>query len=195
VRLDGPLCARCGAPTAWPVARCRECEGRRIAFTDARAAIGYDASTRAVVQAWKERGLRRFGDIAAELVLEVLEPPPADVVTWIPPVTDRLLERGYATAEQLARGLARSWRLDRRPLLARTRFVAAQRGLGRSERRQNVRGAFVARGNVPRRVCLVDDVFTTGATVAAAATALRKAGAREVHVVTFARALRRLDCG
>jgi ComF family protein len=194
-RLDGPLCARCGAPTSWPVARCRECEGRRIAFTQARAAVAYDASTRALVRAWKERGLRRLGDIAAALALEVLEPPPAAAVTWIPPVTDRLLERGHSTAEQFARELARRWELDRRPLLARTRFVAAQRGLGRPERRQNVRGAFVARGKVPGRVCLVDDVYTTGATVSAAATALRKAGAREVHVVTFARALRRLDCG
>jgi predicted amidophosphoribosyltransferase len=80
-------------------------------------------------------------------------------------------------------------------VLARTRFVAAQRGLGLAERRRNVAGAFRARGPLPARVCLVDDVYTTGATVSAAASALRKAGAREVHVVTLARALRRLDCG
>jgi ComF family protein len=128
-------------------------------------------------------------------VLETVEPPPAALVTWVPPVHDRVLERGHSTAEQLARELARGWRLDRRAVLGRTRFVEAQRGLGLTERRRNVEGAFRARGAVPARVCLVDDVYTTGATVSAAATALRKAGAREVHVVTLARALRRLDCG
>src|SRR6266511_1651515 len=58
-RLEPPLCGRCGAPTAWPVARCRECSGRRLAFASARAAVAYDESVRRLVAAWKERGLRR----------------------------------------------------------------------------------------------------------------------------------------
>jgi ComF family protein len=192
-RLNAPLCARCGAPTAWPVARCRECAGRRIAFAQARAAVAYDRTTRALVHSWKERGLRRLGTLAAELVVEIVEPPAAEVVTWVPPVRDRLLERGHSTAQQLARELARRWELESRPLLERTRFVAAQRGLDLADRRRNVAGAFRARGCVPARVCLIDDVYTTGATVSAAATALRKAGARRVEVVTLARTLRSLD--
>jgi predicted amidophosphoribosyltransferase len=64
-----------------------------------------------------------------------------------------------------------------------------QRGLGRDERRRNVRGAFQA-DEVRGSVLLVDDVYTTGATVSAAATALRRAGATSVEVVTFARAVR-----
>ena len=67
---------------------------------------------------------------------------------------------------------------------------AAQKGLTLAERRKNVRGAFAATGPVPRTVVLVDDVYTSGATVSAAATALRKGGARRVEVVTFARAVR-----
>ena len=194
-RLGPPWCERCGAPTAWPVARCRECAGRRIAFTDARAAIAYDGTTRALVRAWKERGLRRLGDLATELVVERLERPGVDVVTWVPAVHDRFLERGHSTAEQLARGLAGRWSLDPELLLGRTRFVGAQRGRDRRARRSNVRGAFRASGRVPPRVCLVDDVYTTGATVSAAATALRRAGAREVHVITLARTMRGLDSG
>jgi ComF family protein len=194
-RLGGPLCARCGAPTAWPVARCRECAGRRISFAQARAAVAYDRTTRALVRGWKERGLRPLGTLAADLVAQVVEPPAADVVAWVPPVADRSLKRGHSTAQQLAQELARRWEVEPRPLLERTRFVGAQRGLDHGERRTNVRGAFRARGRVPTRVCLVDDVYTTGSTVAAAATVLRKAGAREVSVVTLARTLRRLDCG
>jgi ComF family protein len=194
-RLGPPWCDRCGAPTAWPVARCRECDGRRIAFTDARAAIAYDGTTRALVRAWKERGLRRLGELATDLVVERLDAPRVDVVTWVPAVHDRFLERGHSTAEQLAGGLAGRWSLDPEPLLGRTRYVGAQRGRDRSARRSNVRGAFRAARRVPPRVCLVDDVYTTGATVSAAATALRAAGARQVHVITLARTMRALDSG
>jgi predicted amidophosphoribosyltransferase len=62
-----------------------------------------------------------------------------------------------------------------------------------AERRKNVAGAFVARHRVPRRLVLVDDVYTTGATVSAGASALRKAGAVRVDVVTFARAVRSIQ--
>jgi predicted amidophosphoribosyltransferase len=86
--------------------------------------------------------------------------------------------------------VALEWDLPVAELLARTRHVQPQRGLTRGQRRHNVRGAFRA-GRAPASVALVDDVYTTGATVAVAATELRRAGARAVHVVTFARAVRR----
>ena len=76
-------------------------------------------------------------------------------------------------------------------LLRRREPARPQRGLSREERRRNVRGSFTVVAPPPARVGLVDDVYTTGATVAAAATELRRAGARSVHVVTFARTVRR----
>lgn len=75
-------------------------------------------------------------------------------------------------------------------LVRRVRSVEPQRGLGLKERRSNVAGAFAPARASPSRVCLVDDVYTSGATVAAAASALRTGGARKIEVVTFARAVR-----
>jgi predicted amidophosphoribosyltransferase len=103
----------------------------------------------------------------------------------------RLLERGHHPAGRLANELAERWSLpcDCR-LLTRGRPSARQTGLGLAERGRNVRGAFTAMRAVPRDVLLVDDVYTTGATASAAASALKAAGATTVRVVTFARAVR-----
>jgi competence protein ComFC len=188
-RLEPPLCARCGAPTAWPVERCRECAGRRLAFATARAAVGYDTAARRFVHAWKERGLRRLATDAAHLVLERLPPPQVDGLAFVPSDRGRRLERGHNPAERLALELAAAWELPCLPLLERTRG-GRQRGSSAAERR-TVRGAFRATGVAPPRVAVIDDVYTTGATAAAAASALRKAGARRVEAIAFARALRR----
>jgi competence protein ComFC len=190
-RIAAPVCGRCGAPVAWQVARCRECAGRRIAFASARASVEYDARVRALVSAWKEHGLRDLASGAAGIVAEVVAVPTrAHVITYVPPDGDRSLKRGHHPPARLARELGSRWGLPVRPLLERTRPLRPQRGLGRRERQRNVRGAFRARAT-RGSVLLVDDVYTTGATVSAAATALRRSGASSVEVVTFARAVRR----
>ena len=189
-RLEPPLCDRCGAPTAWPVARCRECSGRRLAFASARAAVAYDDDVRRLVRAWKERGLRRLATEAAEALAGVLPPPSSSVLTFVPPDRARSLQRGYHPAERLAQELGERWSLPVLPLVARTRPAPRQRGLALADRRRNVAGAFAPASETPRAVTLVDDVYTSGATAAAAASALRQAGARRVDVVTFARVVR-----
>jgi predicted amidophosphoribosyltransferase len=188
-RLAPPLCARCGAPTAWPVERCAECGGRRLAFVTARAAVAYDERMRRVVAGWKEHGLRRLAREAAQLTAEVVARPDVDALTFVPPDRKRVLERGHHPAASLARELGALWELPVPALLDRPRTSARQRGASLAERRRNVRGAFTARAS-PARICLVDDVYTSGATASAAASALRRAGAKEVRVVTVARALR-----
>ncbi len=150
--------------------------------------MAYDDAVKRLVSGWKERGLRRLAGSAADLVVELLPRPDADALAFVPPDGDRRLERGHHPAEMLARELSRRWEIPVEALLERTRALRRQRGLSLAERRRNVRGAFVA--HRAQTVCLVDDVYTSGATANAAAAALRKAGARQVRVVTFARAVR-----
>jgi predicted amidophosphoribosyltransferase len=189
--LRGTLCARCGCPTAWPVERCGECAGRRLAFASARAAVAYDDVARALVSGWKERGLVRIAGLAGDLVADVVPRPPVDALTFVPGDGDRVGWRGANPAEELACAVGSRWELPVERLLARAGRVRRQRGLTRAARRANVAGAFRARGRAPRTVAVVDDVYTTGATAGAAARELRRAGARAVHVVTFARTVRR----
>ena len=189
-RLGAPLCERCGAPTAWPVQRCRECSGRRIAFARARAAVAYDDSAKRLVGAWKERGQRTLAQIAAEIVDGVVPRPSAYTITFVPADHDRMLRRGHNPAQRLAVELGSRWELPVVGLLRRAPGVGPQRGLTLADRRRNVRGVFRANGAAPSTVVLVDDVYTSGATVSSAASALRKAGARRVEVITFARAVR-----
>ena len=105
-RCAPPWCKRCGAPGPWPVRRCTECSGRRLAFASARGAIVYDGGARAFVASWKERGRRDLAVVAAKLVVAGLPRPDADAVTFVPGDRDRQLKRGHAPAAALAFELA-----------------------------------------------------------------------------------------
>ncbi|MGH3081205.1 MAG: ComF family protein [Gaiellaceae bacterium] len=192
-RLLGPSCARCGAPTAWPVDRCLECSGRRLAFASARAAVAYHGPVRPLVAAWKERGLRTLAAEAADVIVKTRERPDADALAFVPADGDRSVKRGHHPAERLALELGERWDLPVVRALRRTRSARPQRGLSLPARRTNVAGAFLALSRVPSRLGLIDDVYTTGATASAASSALRRAGARRVEVVTFARTIRTLE--
>jgi predicted amidophosphoribosyltransferase len=152
--------------------------------------VEYDAPVRRIVGAWKERGLRRLAAWAAAVVVDSMARPDTDGLTFVPADPDRRLWRGDNPAESLARELARTWGIGVEPFLVRVRGSPRQRELTRAERRNNVAVALSAARPAPARVVLVDDVYTTGATAQTAASALRKAGARQVEIVTFARTIR-----
>jgi len=190
IRLGPPVCDRCGCPGAWPVRRCVECAGRRLAFAHARCALVYDARARQLVSAWKERGRRDLARSLAVVVADVLARPAVDEITFVPGDRERGRARGHVPAEGLARALAAYWAVPLVAPLGRTGAAPRQASLPRARRAANVRRAFVARGPVARSVLLVDDVYTTGATASACATELRRAGARRVEVVCLARAVR-----
>ena len=189
-RLTPPVCERCGSPGPWPVRRCAECAGRRLAFAQARSAIVYDAQARRFVRSWKERGRRALAADAAVLVAEVVSRPTVDALVPMPGDPERALRRGDVPSRALAIELGSVWSLEIVDVLKRSHALPRQRGLALEERRRNVRGSVVATRSVPAQVCIVDDVYTSGATADACASACRRAGGRHVQVVTLARAVR-----
>jgi predicted amidophosphoribosyltransferase len=150
----------------------------------------YDERARAFVREWKERGRRRLASEAASLVAEAIVRPDVDLLAFVPGDPERAWQRGDVPPKNLAAQLGRLWEVPVGEVLRRATTLERQRGLSLAERRRNVRGSVVAAGRVPRAVCLVDDIYTTGATADACAAALRRAGATRVEVVTLARAVR-----
>jgi len=156
------------------------------ALTSCRALVAYDPEAAATLLALKNGGHRALVRPLAAALAALVPPVEGLVVTWAPTSGPRRRARGYDQAELLARALARQTGLRARPLLRR-RAGPAQAGLGADARRANPR--FTAR-RCPWPVLVVDDVATTGATLAAAAAALRAVGAPEVHGLVVARASR-----
>lgn len=196
--LDGPVCDGCGTPFEFelgPAVRCPACSERPRAFARARAACLYDEASREPILLLKHADrldlaplfARWLSRAARELVAD------AEVIAPVPLHPWRLLRRRYNQAAEIARPLARMSGLTYLPdALQRRRATESQAGKSGAGRRRNVAAAFRVperkAGQVRgRRVLLVDDVMTTGATAEGCARALLAAGAAVVHVAVVAR--------
>ncbi len=193
-----PFCSVCGDPVEGRIDHdyvCSWCCSERPAYAMARSALRYRGPVRELLQALKYRGASHLrADLAGYLVACVSAQFPREVfdaVTGVPLHARRERERTYNQSILLARELAT--RLGA-PLegrcLRRDAATPTQTHLTAAQRRENVRGAFSAPDPEwvhGRRLLLVDDVMTTGATVGECARVLCRAGAASVHVVTVAR--------
>lgn len=182
-----PFCSVCGEPTPLGL-ECRVCAEWPPDFGPVRSAVRLDPAVRRLVHRFKYQGWWRlaegFSERMAPFVREMGE---ADLVP-IPLAARRRRHRGYNQAEALAQALGRITGLPVRPeRLLRQRETPTQTRLTPENRRANLAGAFGARDG-HRPVILVDDVFTTGATLCSAAAELLDRGAEQVGAVTFARA-------
>lgn len=200
--IGPPLCAACGLPFGFEPgsldALCGPCSRELPAFERARAAIAYDGTGRDLVLGFKLSDrtyaapalAQWMAQAGGELIAD------SDLVVPVPLHRRQLFRRRYNQAALLAHAIAK---LSGRPvapdLLVRVRRTERQSSLSAARRAENVRGAFAARRGreawvAGKAVLLVDDVLTTGATAAACARALRRAGASRVFVLTLARTLR-----
>ena len=181
-------CPSCGAPFGYLV--CTECWSREWAFEAAVAVGSLEAPLARAIVLHKDAGERRlaavFGALLAEQVALVWPGWP-EYVTYVPATAVAQRRRGFDHGRAIAASVGDGLGI---PLAEALRRTAArdQRTLGRTERAANAVGTFHAIGDVGGRILLCDDVFTTGATLDAAATALLSAGADAVRVAAVARA-------
>jgi predicted amidophosphoribosyltransferase len=165
-----------------------------------RSAVWLGDEARSIVHHLKYGGYTTLGNEIARILVRHILRPETGVLVPVPLGLNRLRQRGYNQAAVIARALAGAWGLPlHESTLVRTRDTGTQTALNPERRRSNVANAFAARpvrdasdagrfGSVPA-VILVDDVLTTGATLAAAAAALGDAGWSSIGAVTFARAV------
>jgi ComF family protein len=190
--LLAPRCAGCGAAGSWLCLACRDfCEPVRQGRVT--AAGTYGGALREAIHRFKYGGERalanELGALVASCVASDLAAGVAlDVVVPAVLHRERARSRGYDQAHLLAAVVAERTALPLRIPLRRIRAAAPQVALDRAARAENLRGAYVAEAGALRgaRVALVDDVVTTGATLAAATGALRAAGARAVRAYVVA---------
>jgi predicted amidophosphoribosyltransferase len=183
-----PLCRR---PGAAPCAVCIGALERAPALAPppgvdgCRAVLAYDGSGRELVARLKYRNARSSLRWLAAAMATLFDPAAIDAVTWVPTTSTRRQHRGFDQAELLARAVARHWH---RPCVALLRRGPGPAQTGRTgpERRAGPVLA-VARGRIPARIALIDDVVTTGTSVSTGARALRAAGATTVVVLAAAR--------
>lgn len=181
-------CPLCGAPDGR--LRCVECRGRAFAFSASRCAALLQPPASRIIVVLKDGGERRYARVLADVLATVAGDwlRAEDVLVPVPASPAALRRRGFDHALDLARALVAC---VGRPVAPVMRCVptADQRNLGRDERFANRSDAFRLVARPPSgRLVLVDDVFTTGATMHAAATALRMEGAEEVVALAVARA-------
>jgi ComF family protein len=207
-RMTAPVCSVCGERISEVAAgddeRCGLCRRVEMPFVKAAAYGPYEAGVRELLLLFKYGGVQPAASVLGHMLGEVLlrlsedfrEPP---LVVVVPLHVARQRQRGFNQAELIARAALKNFRVGTGVELQlatgdllRIRETASQTGLTRHQRRANMRGAFsIARPATVRGrdIVLIDDVFTTGATVAECARVLRRAGAARVLVATVARVL------
>lgn len=191
-RLEPPFCTRCGDRVVAD-GLCRRCRISPLKIERIRSVVYFQGVLRETIHLLKYRGRAALARSLGQLMAEYWTQHPllADVIVPVPLHADRLRERGYNQAALLAREMGRSVGLAvDEGTLVRRRATAPQVELDAKQRRDNVRDAFRCSSDAlaGKRVLLIDDVCTTGATLEACAIVLYEGGARSVQALTLARA-------
>jgi competence protein ComFC len=198
-------CSTCGRPID-----CPDCERRKPHYELNRSAVSYSPDMKSWLSLYKYRGDERLAELFADMLLEpykklVVElgqgKMPFDLITYVPVSRERLAERGFNQAEQMATGLGRRIKVPVVPLLARVRHTDKQSFKSRAERLEDLRGIFAldTRGaevirklsakasDRPIRILMIDDVYTTGSTIDECSKLLIESNKVKIYGLTWGR--------
>ena len=198
--ITGDICPVCGTTFFDSPAKshlCGNCMENKTYFSFARAAVGYETIILNAIHQFKYGNNISVGALLASFMAN-FSFPDVDFTNYsliipVPLHIKRLRQRGFNQSLILARALARKWQIPVNfSLLKRHKFTETQTGMNKTERKQNINGAFEVsdKGKIAdKNIILVDDVYTTGATVNECAKELSKAKAKKVVVLTLARVI------
>jgi len=191
-----PVCSICGRILPLDIKLCSDCRKELFSFTRASALLPYIGPVKKTMALFKYKNKRyvwdELYDGLAEHCLEKLGGE-FDFIVPVPLNPHKLKERGYNQAEVLGKNLARRLKIGlAKDILIKTKNTPPQVRLGYKARRSNLKGSFAVNGNFAGgRILLVDDVFTTGATVEECTRELLGAGIDKVYVITLATAVKK----
>lgn len=183
-------CRICGKPVEDSEILCDDCQKIRHSYEEGIGVFLYDDVMRETMSYLKYKHRREYGRVLGNLVFEYAREKirlwQPEAVVPVPMYKKKMEERGYNQAEEIARPIAeRSGIPLRTDLLFRTHKTEAMKNLTAVQRRQNLTHAFsTCSGRMPKRILLVDDIYTTGATIDACAAALKAAGTARIYFLT-----------
>lgn len=182
-------CPRCGEP--YGIQQCCSCTPYSPSFTSGHSVVLLDERARAIVRAYKDQGEQRLAAFMGQSIAQLVSPEERkaiQLITHIPATKSAYRRRGFDHAEKIAQEVSLSLTIPAYSVFMRPKNID-QRKLGRKGRLSNMKGRFkVLPGiSLPHTILLVDDVFTTGATLCAATETLKEAGVAQVFCATFAR--------
>ena len=194
--IKPPICRVCGKPRDKYFAGdlCEDCSKEGMPFEIARSVVLYDGVIKEAIHKFKFEGKKALSPILGRFLVEHLDRgeipvKKIDVVIPLPLSRKRFRQRGYNQTELLAKEISGHYSIDvDSSSLKKVKDITPQFELSREKRMSNVKGAFSSSPLPGKNVLLIDDIYTTGATVREASMALKASGAKSVYVLTLARA-------
>ena len=187
-KVSSVRCPVCGSVTELGTAVCWNCSVNKIPFESHRSVYYYCGGARRAVIRLKFRNKPHYAKTMG-LLMSVYAPKPGniDFVTFVPMTSRAVKKRGYNQSRLLAESIAENTGLECLQCLTKQRETNVQSTLKFTQRQKNISGAFKVSEDVRgKKLVLVDDVYTTGATIRECAKVLKKAGAAEINCITFA---------
>jgi len=197
VYIKPPICRICGKPRDKYFAGdlCEDCSREGMPFEIARSVVLYDGVIKEAIHKFKFEGKRALSSFLGEFLIDYLKRgyipvKKIDAVIPLPLSRKRFRQRGYNQTELLAKEISGHYSINvDSSSLKKVKDITPQFELSREKRMSNVKGAFSSSPLPGKNVLLIDDIYTTGATVREASRALKAAGAKNVYVLTLARAV------